>query len=890
MDNITLLINGQAGRCVTDDPRPTFSIRKPGMFYVTRCAVALLDSTGTVVWESAVPSFQAYMQYKGPALQQRTEYTVRAELRGGDGQRLTAQAVLETGFLGTPWQAAWMEPEQENAVREETIPFHALFAPTPGFLGGHTRLRPCREVRKTFALISRPVRARVYASAHGIYSLAVNGIPASSCLLAPETSAYQKLLYYQAYNIAEMLQKGENTLTLTLADGWWSGRIGLSGDSCQYGDRLGFILQAEIALEDGSVVRFGSDARFDSRRSNIDYADLFIGQRTDFSRRDEPWARCHAAHFDTANLKAQMTAPVAVLRGYPPVYHLSGDGELIADFGVCLAGVADIAVRAEKGREVTLEHCEVLDAKGSFLRNILGRNKDQRDVFVCADGITRFIPRYTYHGFRYIRISGVCQEEILSLKACAIGTPLAPRGWFFCSDKRLNTLQAAIRRSLRSNMVSIPTDCPQREKAGWTGDILAFTPTGCFNYDLNAFLSAWLDNMRLEQLQDGEIPVTIPNYPAQDRHQREMGGNSAAAWSDACILVPWRLYQSMGDKRVLRDNLPMMERWLDYAKEASKELPEDTVSRSAEEIRWNEWLFNKGFQFGDWFIPSFVRREGGVWAASAATRDVAAACFHAVALDAYMHVLDALAESGPDSARLRARRNQAAHRLSMARSAVKACYVSENGRVQGDLQGLYVLILYAGILEGKQKELAAARLAELIEHNGDCLDTGFVSTPYLLDILADNGYLPLARRLLFQEKPPSWLYMVRHGATAIWENWEAVREDGTAMPSSFNHYALGCVGDFIYRRIGGVSALEPGYRKALFAPDINCGLASCACGLMTAYGQVSCRWAVGAEGLCRLELIVPQGTSARLCLNALSRELLPGKHVILYDTNRQEEI
>ncbi len=457
-----------------------------------------------------------------------------------------------------------------------------------------------------------------------------------------------KRLYYQTYDVTALLRAGENEVITTLADGWWIGRIGLSGDSCQYGDRLGFLMQLEWTETGGEARTLCSDASFQSRRSYIDYADLFIGERHDYSASPEPWGPVTVADYATANLVAQPTAPVVEWERLDALKVFeSPAGELIADFGVCLAGVVEITVRAPQGTEVVLDFSEVLDEAGNFYRNIMGRNKDQRDVFVCGGGETIFRPRFTYHGFRYVRIAGVKREQVVSVRACALGTELASTGHFSCSDERLNVLQRNIRQSERSNMFSVPTDCPQREKMGWTGDIMVFAKTGCFNYDLHNFLAGWLGNVRAEQCEDGEVPNVVPTYPAQDRMERAMKGyNTSAAWGDACVLVPHDLYRCYGDRRVLRDNLAMMERWLDFIAKAAAQEPEGFEQLTPAQQARNQYLWNKGQHFGDWLTPSFAGSHEGVMAGMAATREVVASCQYAITVRAFVAVLDCSAEGG----------------------------------------------------------------------------------------------------------------------------------------------------------------------------------------------------------------------------------------------------
>ena len=438
---------------------------------------------------------------------------------------------------------------------------------------------------------------------------------------------------------------------------------------------------------------------FVSRRSRIDYADLFIGQRTDFSRQEGGWENCSAVDYETAVLTAQPLEPVEIYGGIAPLWLSSPAGELLADFGFCMAGVVDIEVECEAGREVTLDFCEILDNSGNFLRNILGRNKDQRDVFITAEGRTRFEPRFTYHGFRFVRVTGLKRGEIVELKARPMGTRVVERGLFTCSDERLNILQQNIKNSARANMFYVPTDCPQREKAGWTGDLIAFAPTGCFNYHIDGFISAWLENMRAEQFESGEIPVVIPDYPMQEKMQSAMGGSSSSVWSDASILIPWQIYQSYGDLRILQENVDMMRRWLTFVEEQCRLEPPGKENRSSQELFWNDYLFTKGYHFGDWFIPSFVRREGGVFEATAATRDVTGSCAHAIALDTYIRVLNELDKHGTARKSNKQEIEKKQRRLAKVRKAILECYIDDNGRVRGDLQGLYVIVLKSGAAE-----------------------------------------------------------------------------------------------------------------------------------------------------------------------------------------------
>ncbi|MDD6160341.1 MAG: family 78 glycoside hydrolase catalytic domain, partial [Oscillospiraceae bacterium] len=760
---IRFTVNGAGDTAWTDSGELKLALFAQGGAQTMRLRIFRREA---LCWDSGERPWEPYCRMECPALQPCSCYRVVASVNGTASRELK----LLTGLMGRDWQGKWIEPEQECAVKERPIQFFEQFVPMPDHLGGHDRLKSVRELRRVFTLERLPEQAVFCASAQGIYALWLNGVRVDERRLAPETTPYETMLYYQAYDVTGLLRTGENTLRVLLGDGWWIGRIGITGDSCQYGDRLAFL--GQLTLDFGGERQvLPTDERFESRASRIRYADLFMGEKWDCSAPEEDWMPCHGGTAPSGRLELQTTAPVSVWTELAPKEILTTPrGELVVDFGQCLAGVVELELSCPKGCEVILEHSETLDAQGNFFRNILGRNKDQQDRVICGEGVTRFCPEFTYHGFRYVKLEGAAASDIRSIRALAVGTALEEAGSFSCSHSALTQLQHNIRWATRSNMVSVPTDCPQREKAGWTGDIQVFAPTGCFNYDLHGFLSAWLGQMRLSQAEDGAVPIVIPSYPAQTAIQTEtFGGNVSAAWSDACVLVPLALYRQSGDKGVLRDNLAMMEKWLGYVERAAAVPPGNYESLDAEAKQRSKYLWTEGFHFGDWLIPSY---QDDVMAGAAITAKIVASCQYAVTVAGYLEVLEALDEPEEKIERYRTL-------LGNIRRAVREEYVRSDGTVEGDLQGLYVMVLYAGAVEGELAQKVADRLARLIEENGGGLDTGFVSVPHLLDMLAQNGHEDLAWKLLFRTEAPGWLYQVEHGATSMWENWNAVRPDGT---------------------------------------------------------------------------------------------------------------
>ncbi len=870
----SLLVNDQTQALGIDSVRPVFHVlweemkendpacpdQGPSQDILPSFHITVTDSLGVCVWDaSGLPADSPYIYYEGEPLRPKNGYKVDITLENGKGVPAgeMVSASFETGFMGMPWQARWVEPEQEDAIEEKELSFFEMVTYVDDG-SGPSRLRPCQEVLKRFWCNENIRSARVYASAHGVYDLYINGQRVSKRRLAPECSSYEENLYYQTYDIGEYLVPGENTVSAILADGWWIGRLGMAGDSCNYGRRLGFLMQMELREQDGSVTMVLSDENMVSRPSYIRYSDLFIGEKWDMTfDPGQQWTPCTVADIPMNNLCGQPLPPVQVMDTFsdPRIFY-TPSGDLVMDFGQVIAGVVRLTLTARAGDTVILEHSEILDEHGNFKCNILGRNKDQKDIYICRDGEQVFEPRFTYHGFRHVRVSGIDQSQILKAEALVIGTPLRSIGEFSCSDKRLDQLQHNIRWSQISNMCSIPTDCPQREKLGWTGDINVFAPTGCFNYDLKNFLESWLKNMRIAQEDNGEIPVTVPNFVHQDRTQRIMSGsNSSSVWGDACVMVPWYLYMAYGDRHVLEENFPMMEKWMDYIQAACAILPENYDSLSPEEKARNPYLWNKTYHFGDWLIPSLRARLDGVALGTQLTAGVVGSAYYAFVIRHFIRICHILG----------AEEKATAYETLLPKvcDAVAKTYVDEDGTVNHcSLQGLYVMILACGIVEGDLKQKVADKLVSLIRENDYCLDTGFSSVSYLLDVLYENGYKDVAYKVLFQTKGPSWLYMVENKATTMWENWMAVTPEGIPTDSSYNHYAFGCVGDFIYRRIGGISMAEPGYRKILFAPDLDCGLDNARCSLETPHGLAQCSWEKKAaeESSWQIRIRVPKGT------------------------------
>ena len=834
------------------------------------------NSEGRVVFDTQKSPYnhRPYIYYTGEALVAKASYKVQMRVWDESGYvtDYCQPVTFEMGFLDQAWEAKWIEPIQEEAIREKTLPFHQLFIPNPKFYGGERRLKPCQNLRRSFICHKGLVKARIYASAHGVYQLFLNEQKVGHRRLAPETSVYKSMLYYQTYDVTQYLLEGDNQLDVILGDGWWIGRLGITGESCNYGTKLQYIGQIELTYEDGHREIIGSDEAYMSSESMIRYSDLFIGEKVDYTFKSDQWLNCQEIELARDNLLGQPIDAIRTLATLDPVKITGINHEsFVVDFGQVIAGICHCEIEATEGQIITFEHSEVLDPDGNYRNNIIGRNKDQKDVLVCREGHQIFEPLFTYHGFRYVKVTGVRSDQMV-IKALVIGSPLSKKGQFECSHEGLNQLQRNIEWSTVANMVSVPTDCPQREKLGWTGDIGFFARTGMFNYDMKNFLETWLMNMRLDQHEDGAVPVTVPNHPYQDKTQKILSGGSitSSGWGDACISLPYDHYMAYGDMTVLKDHYPAMKKWLAYIQKEAAIQPDDYGSYTEERKKRNPYLWTKGYHFGDWLIPSLREKPDGVALGTKETAAVVGACFYAISVANFIKVCEVLGNTAEVVVY--------GQLLEKIRWAIREEFVGNDGTVhQSNLQGLYVMILKSEAVEGPLREKVLKKLIRLIADNEGCLDTGFSSVSYLLDVLSYNGARDEAYKLLYQKKAPSWLYMVDQGATTIWENWMAIRPDGTVTDSSYNHYAFGSVGDWIYRHIAGIRPIAAGYEKVLICPDFDSGLTHCRCGHETPYGPLNVNWA-NRDGKKVLKVEIPIGIQARISFDGDEEEVGSGNY------------
>jgi alpha-L-rhamnosidase len=697
-------------------------------------------------------------------------------------------------------------------------------------------------------VLGKPVAsARLRATALGVYEVRVNGEPVGADRLAPGWVDFTRRIPYQTWDVTGLLQPGRNEVAAVLADGWALGNLCWFG-ARHYAARRAFVAELDVRYRDGTRELIGSDDTWLAGDGPIRYADLQNGQVIEASAGTStaPVVEVPVTH---GPLEAQLAPPIEVRHSLEPVaVTAKGAGRFIVDFGQNLVGWIRLRLRAPAGHRVLASYAEMLDAGGDLYLAGLRGARACDEYIAAGTGDEVFEPTFTVHGFRYCEIRGHPGDlTAAAITAEVVYAAMPAIGRFTCSDERVNRLQRNIVWSQRGNFLTIPTDCPQRdERLGWTGDAQVFAATAAFNYDVRNFLRKWLRDVRDAIGPDGGVPHVAPDVLSRQSGKPEVG---AAGWGDVIAVVPMTLLRAYGDTRSVEENLPAIAGWLGYLEEHSTDLirPDDG--------------------FGDWL------------AMDPTPRDLVATAFfaHAAAL-----VADLAAEVGDD----RAEQWRALH--GRVRRAFRERFVRGGGRLTVDTQTGYVLALHFGLLDPSERPAATDRLVAAIAARDWHLSTGFLGTPYLLDALSDNDRIDVAYRLLTTETFPSWLYPVlAGGATTMWERWDSWTESGgfqdPAM-TSFNHYAYGAVGDWLYRVVGGVAAAEPGYRRARIAPRPGGGITSASTSLETPYGPLRCDWHLDG-GEIVIEVEIPPNTGAELVApdgrsfdGADRVEVGPGRH------------
>ena len=745
--------------------------------------ILVTDDTGVAAWDSGRVESAATMDvaYRGSPLTAggRYRWKVRVWDEAGLASDWSVPARFEVELDRTGgWYASWIAPSRSRAG--VTPPSGA--GPVDPVARG---LAPAPYLRRAFTVDQAVASARLYITALGLYEARLNGRRVGDAVLAPGWTDYTRRIAYQAYDVTSLLAAGENVLGAIVADGWYAGFFGFDPKraGAHYGTEPELLAQLALRLADGTEVRVVTDGQWESSAAAIRHADLLMGERHDLTREprgwDAPgfdasgWRPVRVRERDGTPLVADPGPPVRVTQELAPRSIATDDhGRHVVDFGQNLTGWLRLGVDGPPGTQIRIRHGEILAPDGSLYTDNL-RTARAIDEFTTAGGPAVLEPRFTLHGFRYAEITGypgdIGQADIT---ARVVHSDIPATGTFACSAPWLDQLFRAIDWGQRGNFISVPTDCPQRdERLGWLGDAQVFARTACYNRDVAAFFTKWLDDVADAQLPSGAFTDVAPRLI--------LTGAGAPAWGDAGVIVPWTVWKMYGDTAVLDRHFGAMTRWMDFLEQANPDY-----------IRAREL----GNSYNDWLAPGADDTPAELLATAYWAHDAALMA----------RIADATGRAG-EAAGYRALAGK-------LRSSFINAFVAADGQVTSGTQTAYVLALHMNLLPDELRAAAADRLVAAIRAAGWHLTTGFAGVGYLLPVLSSTGHTAAAYRLLSQDTMPSWRYMTGHGATTIWERWDGwTAERGFASPemNSFNHYSLGSVGEWLYRFLLGIDQ-EPG--------------------------------------------------------------------------------
>jgi len=795
------------------------------------------------LWDSGkVRSDQtAHVEYAGTPLRSRTRcfWKVRVWDERGRASAWSEPARWTVGLLReADWRALWIGYDRPAAEAVEQHGDWRRLKPAKPGRKHPLVLPPARYVRKEFAL-GKPVRrATVYATALGLYELRINGRRVGQDWFTPGWTDYDKRIGYRTYDVTGLVRRGANAIGAILADGWYAGYIGWFGHRDVFGDKLRLRAQLEVVYEDGTRETIPTNRTWRAATGPIREADFLMGQAHD-ARREMPgwdgrgfddgeWDRVNATRRVAGRLRAATGVPVRALAELRPVKRTEPKpGRFVFDLGQNVAGVVRLRVRgARRGRKIVLRFAERLCPDGTvYVKNL--RSARATDTYVCRGGSRAgaaeetWQPQFTFHGFRYVEVTGYPgRPRRDAITGVALGSDTPDAGHFDCSDRAAGRLWHNIRWTQRANFLEVPTDCPQRdERMGWTGDAQIFCRTAAWSSDVAAFFTKWLADLADAQGPGGEFPDVAP--------RRVVAGGGTAAWSDAGVLIPWTMYRVYGDERLLRRHYRSMARHVAFCK------------------RHSEGLLRPAKGYGDWLN---IRAD--------TPRDVLATAYFARCADVLSRAAGALGKRA-DAARWR-------RLFERIRRAFGEAYVGEDGRVKGDTQTAYVLALAFDLLPEELRPAAVRRLVDDIRRRKGHLSTGIVGTKDLMDVLTAAGRLDVAWRLFHNRTLPSWGFMVRQGATTIWERWDGWTPDRgfqTPQMNSFNHYALGSVGQWMFPTITGIDAAEAGFRRIVIRPRPGGRLKWAKARYDSLRGRIVSEWERTPRGL-EMRVEIPANTTA----------------------------
>lgn len=786
----------------------------------------LLWNTGKVRSDQSV-----HIKYQGPDLESGKRYFWRVRIwdNHGNNSGWSDSAFWEMGLLDSgDWQAQWIEP----GLKEDT-----------------TKSQPSPMLRKEFNLDGEITSARAYVTSHGLYEMEINGNRVGDQVFTPGWTSYNNRLQYQTYDVTGLLKNGQNAIGVMLGDGWYRGYLGWGDQRNYYGSRLGLLAQIEITYADGSTEIVGTNDSWKVSTGPILKSDIYNGETYDarlektgwttpgYDQSD--WTAVNTIDDSKNNLIAPEGPPVRKIQELKPIEILTTpEGDTVVDMGQNMVGWIRLEVQGEKGTEIKLQHAEVLTKEGNFYTANL-RAADQINTYILkGEGKEIWEPRFTFQGFRFVKVENYPGELTTEdLTGVVIHSDMMPTGHFETSNPLVNQLQHNIVWGQKGNFLDVPTDCPQRdERLGWTGDIQVFVQTACYNMDAAGFLSKWMGDLEADQTDDGRIPYVVPNVLGEN-------ASGASGWGDAGVIVPWALYQAYGDIKILERQYDSMKAWVEY------------IRRSAQDDS-TTYIWNNDFTFGDWLSFNSTASD---YPGAYTEKDLISTAFFARSTDLLQRTAGILGKD--KDAKIYA------DLFNKIKEEFQREYLTSSGRIMSNTQTAYLLALQFNLYPDDKLEQGVQYLLSQIDERGH-LTTGFLGTPHLNPVLSQYGHNEQAFELLLRQDYPSWLYPVTQGATTIWERWDGIKPDSTFQDegmNSFNHYAYGAVGEWLYKTVAGIEMAAPGYKKIKIHPNPGGGFNYVRSILETMYGKIESVWEYNGDEF-KVTVEVPANTEARVTL------------------------
>lgn len=858
----------------------TFNQKQSAYQILVASSSEKLTEAGADLWNSGkvLSDENAQITYlgKGLASGQICYWKVRVWDSKGKVTPWSDVAFWSMGLLDrSDWKAKWIG-DHPDLAQKAYADYLKAFDPTKNIpLANNRPVGPSSPMlRKKFKVRPAVKQAMLYVSALGYYEIALNGKKIGNQELAPEWTDYDKRLQYQTYDLSKDLKVGENVLSSILGDGWFLSMIGPTKWSAEYprrgvyGNDRRLIAQLIITYANGEQDVVCTDGSWKINTNGfIISADNFLGQQIDAQRipkgwrnvdfDDSHWENVFVDHAVNKQMTAQKNEPIRIYQNFSPIEIKQHDGKYILDFGQNLTGWTIMKIKGRRGDTITIRHGEMLDDDGSlYTKNLAAAI--QEDRYILSGDDDEFQPSFTYHGFRFIEISGLNSAPTAEMiKACALSSDPPVTGAFACSNPKLNQLWSNILWTQRNNMTSVPTDCPQRdERMGWMGDAQVFCQNSIFNMDMAAFYSKWIKDIRDAQSVRGTYPDIAPHA-----YQPDLRFSNAPAWADAGVIIPWRLYENYGDKELLRQHYSSMKRYIENIRRQNPGFL---------------WLNDVGNQYGDWLNANTIIAEGYSNTRGEVPKEVFATAFYANSVRLFSKIADALGKK-EDAIEYR-------QLFDSVRQKFNDVYVDQHVRIKGNTQSAYALALNFDLLPEAKQDLAFQHLIECLKEYDNRISTGFITTLMMMKELTKRGRNDIAYSLLESERFPSWIYSINQGATTIWERWDGyVKGRGFQDPgmNSFCHYSIGSVGEWIYRVLLGINPSEqdPGFKRFVIHPQPGGTITWAKGSYNSINGIISVDWKK-ENGMFSLEVEIPVNTTATV--------VLPSTHVAAIKMNSRK--